>query len=161
MKWKAGVASYFSTFAFELWLFSEAIPEFVPFAGRSGSAPGPRPHTPFPRPTARGSARRASRQALSARASRPQTGAFYQRPKPEMLKPDRAEGGGVGRLVLAGLKARNVKAWADASRASGGPGYRPAQTSQPCRGNGAYISPCLRRRAVVRRTDRLGRSLKR
>ena len=30
----------------------------------------------------------------------------------------------------SGLKARNVKAWADASPASGGPGHRPAQTSQ-------------------------------
>jgi len=33
-----------------------------------------------------------------------------------------------GQRPLAGLKARNVKAWADGSPASGGPGHRRPQT---------------------------------
>jgi len=48
----SGSHLYFSTFAFELWPFSDAIPKFVPLTGRSGPAPGLRPPTPFPRPTA-------------------------------------------------------------------------------------------------------------
>jgi len=46
-----GPRLYFSTFAFELRVFADAIPELVPLAGRSGSAPGLRPHTPFLRLT--------------------------------------------------------------------------------------------------------------
>ena len=80
-----GSHPYFSTLAFEWWLFPDAIPEFVPFAGRSGSPPGLRPHTPFPRanrPSSPNHSRPALRPSHNA-ASLPQSpGRSQNSPQP-------------------------------------------------------------------------------